>query len=119
MSYTTILRWLAIAWTIIILIGCLTPHKELPGPLITWNDKAMHIAIFIPFSLLWILSGRRSNSVLIAGFLLGALIEALQYVLPINRTAEWVDLFADCVGTVAGAGLALVWYRLFPNRGFK
>lgn len=118
MNYTTVMRWLAISWTIIMLIGCLTPHTELPGPILTLNDKLMHVAIFVPFSLLWILAGFRFNSVLIAGCLLGALIELLQYVLPINRSADWIDLFADCVGTIAGVGLVMAWYRLFPNRNF-
>ena len=118
MSYTTILRSLAIIWTIIILWGCLTPHEDIPGPIVDLNDKLMHVVIFAPFSFLWMRAGFRLNSVLVAGFLLGAFIEVLQYLLPINRSADWVDLFADCIGTLVGAGLALVWYRLFPNRNF-
>ena len=112
------MRMLAIIWTIIMLIGCLTPHAHLPGPLITWNDKVMHVVIFAPFSLLWMRAGFRLSSVLIAGVLFGAFIEALQYVLPINRSADWVDLFADSIGTVVGSALALAWYRLFPTRNF-
>lgn len=118
MNTVTVTRWLAIGWTIIMLIGCLTPHQEIPGPLISWNDKALHMLIFAPFSLLWIRAGFRLNKVVMAGFLFGAFIEALQYALPINRSAEWVDVLADCVGTLIGAGLALAWYRLFPNRDF-
>lgn len=118
MTYTTVIRCLAIGWTIVMLFGCLTPHADIPGPIITINDKVMHVAIFAPFATLWMLAGFRLNSVLIAGFMFGALIEALQYVLPINRSADWIDLFADCVGTVIGAVLALAWHRLFPNRNF-
>ena len=114
----TLLRWLAIAWTIIMLIGCLTPHDEVPDELMTYNDKVLHIAIFAPFAGLWMLAGTRIVSVAIAGLLLGALIEVLQYFLPINRSADWLDLLADCIGTGAGIGLALVWYRLFPNHSF-
>jgi len=114
----TVARWLAIVWTIIMLIGCLTPHAQVPGPLMTYNDKILHIAIFIPFTWLWIMAGSRLKNVLIAGLLLGALIEGLQYVLPINRSCDIMDLIADCVGTALGAGLALAWYWLFPKRGF-
>jgi VanZ family protein len=114
----TLLRWLAIAWTVIMLIGCLTPHSELPDELMTYNDKGQHIAIFALFALLWKLAGFRLSSVAIAGLLFGALIEVLQYVLPINRSADWLDLAADCLGTCVGLGLALVWYRLFPNHSF-
>ena len=118
MNHTTTMRWLAIVWTIIMLIGCLTPHEDVPGPLITWNDKVLHVAIFAPFSFLWMQAGFRLTNVVIAGILFGALIEVLQYVLPINRSADWADLFADSIGTVVGVVLALVWYRLFPKREF-
>lgn len=118
MNYTTILRWLAVTWTIIMLWGCLTPHEDIPGPIIDLNDKLMHVVIFALFSFLWIRAGLRMNRVIAAGFLFGALIEVLQYVLPINRSGDWIDLLADGIGTLAGAGLALVWYRLFPNRNF-
>ncbi|GAB4032357.1 VanZ family protein [Spirosoma jeollabukense] len=113
-----LLRGLAITWTIIMLIGCLTPHAQLPGTLTNWNDKLMHIAIFIPFSSLWMLAGMRLQTALIAGVLFGALIEGLQYVLPINRSCDVIDLLADSVGAILGVGLALVWYRLFPKQGF-
>lgn len=118
MNYAVVMRWLAIIWTIVILIGCLTPHEDIPGPLIAWNDKVLHVAIFAPFSFLWIQAGFRTNKVLIAGVLLGGLIEALQGLLPINRSADWVDLLADSLGIMVGAGLALLWSRLFLNRNF-
>ena len=107
-NYSTIIRWLAIVWTIIMLIGCLTPHADVPTTLMTMNDKFMHVVIFVPFALLWVLSGFRLSSILIAGLLFGGLIEALQYILPINRTADWLDLVADFAGTVLGLGLAWV-----------
>lgn len=102
----TVFRWLAIVWTIIMLIGCLTPHEELPGELVELNDKMLHAAIFAPFSILWILAGVRMNHTLIAGILLGALIEVLQYILPINRSADWIDFAADGLGVLIGIGLA-------------
>ena len=114
----TILRGLAIAWTIIMLIGCLTPHAQIPGPIVSFNDKLMHVAIFVQFSLLWIMAGVRLPTALVAGLLFGAFIEGLQYVLPINRSCDFEDLVADAVGTIVGAGLALAWHRLFPKRGF-
>ncbi|MFD2935739.1 VanZ family protein [Spirosoma flavum] len=114
----TLLRWLAIIWTVIMLIGCLTPHEQVPDELATWNDKVLHIAIFALFAGLWRLVGSSIISVVIAGVLFGALIEVLQYFLPINRSADWLDLFADCVGTGIGVLLAQVWRRLFPNYSF-
>lgn len=118
MNFTIIMRCLAVIWTIIMLIGCLTPLPQLPGPVTDINDKLMHVVIFAPFALLWALAGFRLTNVLLAGFLFGALIEVLQYTLPVNRNGDWIDLFADCIGTVVGTALALAWYRLFPNRNF-
>lgn len=109
------LRFLAIAWTIIMLIGCLTPHDEIPSELTAWNDKSLHILIFAPFTMLWMLTGLRMGYALVAGLLFGILIEILQYALPINRSADWKDVVADCIGTVLGVVLAIVWQRLFPD----
>lgn len=118
LHYLLIMRWLAIAWTVIMFIGCLTPHEQVPDELLTWNDKFLHIAIFGLFAGLWSLSGLRASSILIAGLIAGGLIEILQYLLPINRSADWLDLAADVVGTGIGIGLALIWVRRFPKGGF-
>ena len=114
----TVFRRLAIAWTVIMLIGCLTPHDHVPDELATWNDKFLHVVIFAPFSFLWILTGFRVSNALLAGFIFGALIELLQYILPINRSADWKDVVGDGIGTLLGAGLTFIWYRLFPNGSF-
>ncbi|WP_018618116.1 VanZ family protein [Spirosoma luteum] len=108
-------RLLAIGWTITMLIGCLTPHDQIPSELNTWNDKSLHVLIFAPFTLLWMLTGLRMGYALVAGLLFGILIEALQYALPINRSADWKDVVADCVGAALGVGLAIFWQRLFPD----
>ena len=118
LNYSPIMRWLAITWTAIMFIGCLTPHDQVPDELLTWNDKLLHVAIFALFAGLWSLNGLRVTRILIAGLVAGALIEVLQYVLPINRSADWLDLAADVVGTGIGIGLGLVWVRRFPKGGF-
>ncbi|GAB3776177.1 hypothetical protein GCM10028818_21370 [Spirosoma horti] len=111
----TLFRWLAIVWTVIMLIGCLTPHSELPDELVNWNDKAQHIAIFALFTLLWRLAGLKLLTAALAGFVFGALIEVLQYVLPINRSADWADLFADSIGVVAGLLLVPVAQKVIDG----
>ena len=98
----SVIRWLAIIWSIIMLIGCLTPHQDVPEELSSFNDKGLHIVIFIPFAVLWILAGFKVGRVLVAGILFGALIEVLQGILPINRNADWLDLAADSLGAVIG-----------------
>lgn len=111
----TLFRWLAVVWTVIMLIGCLTPHSELPDELVNWNDKAQHIAIFALFALLWRLAGFRFVTAAVAGVLFGALIEGLQYVLPINRSADWADLFADSIGVVLGMLLVPVAQKVVDS----
>lgn len=102
MNYSTSVRWLAIGWTIVILIGCLTPHDQIPEVLTDISDKLEHMAIFALFTLLWAEAGMRVNLTLLIGILFGALIEVLQYVLPINRSADWGDLLADTIGAIVG-----------------
>ncbi|MCK8492511.1 MULTISPECIES: VanZ family protein [Spirosoma] len=116
LNYVAVARWLAVGWSIVMLIGCLTPHEELPDTLTIWNDKLQHVAIFALFSFLWKEAGFRVGTVIVAGLLFGALIEVLQYVLPINRSADWDDLAADFGGTILGVIAALIWARLYPNR---
>ncbi len=88
------------------MIGCTIPGPKIE-PVITLNDKFMHIVIFMPFAVLWIFAGRRPLWVIIAGLLYGILIEVIQGVLPINRSADVVDAVADFAGTLIGVGLAL------------
>lgn len=111
-------RGLAIAWTIIILIGCTWPGSGVPHEMST-NDKLMHVVIFVPFSALWMLAGRgllgRPAWVLLAGVLYGALIEIIQASLPIGRNGDVQDVIADSVGVIIGIGLAMVWQRLFQK----
>ncbi|GAB3692922.1 hypothetical protein GCM10027592_12280 [Spirosoma flavus] len=101
-----LMRWLAIVWTVVMLWGCLTPHQELPSTLLTVSDKAMHVAIFVLFAFLWQRAGYSLPVVLVVGIFFGAFIEVMQYVLPINRSADWLDLLADSIGAVLGVFLA-------------
>lgn len=97
---------MAIGWTVIILIGCLTPHSELPDELLTWNDKGQHMSIFALFAILWRMTGLPFITVMTVGLLFGGLIEVLQYLLPINRSGDWLDLAADFVGVLIGLLIA-------------
>lgn len=114
----SLIRWLAIIWTVIMLIGCLTPHKDIPEELSSFNDKSLHIIIFVPFAILWILAGYRVGYVLVAGILFGALIEVLQGLLPINRNADWLDLAADSLGAVLGTIVGWLLPGKYKNHKF-
>ena len=104
-------RLAAIGWAVIILTGCLTPGPNIPHAL-TLYDKLIHVAIFVPFGFLWVLTGYRPGWVLLAGLLYGGFIEILQGLLPIHRTADFWDAVADLVGTLVGVGLAWVFAKV-------
>ncbi|MVM39196.1 VanZ family protein [Spirosoma sp. HMF3257] len=106
-------RWLASAWTIIMLIGCLTPNDKLPDSLTSFNDKFLHAGIFAPFVVLWILAGFRISYVFVVAILFGGLIELLQYTLPINRSGDWIDLAADSLGAFLGVILGWVVQKTY------
>lgn len=111
MNVVKLSRIAAIVWTIIILIGCTTPGPNVPVGM-TLHDKVMHVIIFVPFAFLWRLSGRGMVWVLLAGLGYGILIEVIQGVLPIHRSADVEDALADFVGTVVGAGLGRAVQRV-------
>jgi VanZ family protein len=105
-SKTKLIYYMALAWTIIIFIGCSLPGNELPD-LSSGRDKWTHIAIFLPFGLLWRAAGRSNVWVLIAGIVYGSLIEIWQGIMPIGRSCDLLDAVADAAGVVVG--LAVAW----------
>ncbi len=97
---------MAIAWTIIIFVGCSIPNPTLPD--VPGKDKGIHIAIFILFGLFWRLTGRSWWWVLVAGTVYGSLIEVWQAVMPIGRSGDVKDALADVAGTALGAALGWI-----------
>lgn len=110
MQLTTLTRWLAILWTLIIFIGCAWPSAQLG--LAGLSDKFQHLAIFALWAILWRSASRLSPLVLFGiGTLYGFLIEIYQLIMPINRSFEWLDLLADAVGILVGLALSVVLRR--------
>ncbi len=91
---------IALFWTITIFIGCSIPSNGLPD--ITGKDKLIHVAIFVPFGMLWRMLGRSWLWVLVVGTLYGILIEIWQGLMPIGREADVYDAIADTIGTILG-----------------
>lgn len=104
-------RWLAIACSIVLFIGCALPGSGLPD-MSHGRDKWIHLAGFAPFGLLWSLAGRRAVWVIAAGFIFGFLIEVYQGVMPIGRSFDFFDALADTAGTVIGVAAFWVLQRL-------
>lgn len=106
MNYTALSKVLAVGWTLTILIGCTLPGPDVP-PVMSLNDKLMHVAIFVPFSLFWRLSGWGLGRTILAGLGYGILIEVVQGMFPgLHRSADVEDAVADFIGTLAGVALA-------------
>lgn len=95
-----------------ILVMSLAP-PSIPMPTTGW-DKANHALGFAVLGLLgqWAWPGRTAI-VLTALLAYGGLIELLQSFTAV-RNAEAVDLLADWVGLLVGAGLAFLLERLRP-----
>lgn len=105
----------AIAWTIIMFIGCSLPGEDVPES-ISNRDKLTHIAIFAAFGFLWRLTGQSAGKVLLTGILYGVLIEIWQAVMPINRSGDLADAVADTVGVCIGILLAIPIGRYLEKR---
>ncbi len=106
--YTKQARSLAILWTLLIFIGCLTPGRELPHVNVPFIDKWLHLVMFGAFSFLWLcarpaLTLRWGLSLLIISTVFGCVIEGLQGLFTsLGRSAELMDAIADAVGAVLG-----------------
>ncbi len=116
MTLKTFLIIAASIWTTAMLIGFLTPLTKLPDVALSISDKAMHAGLFVGFTGLWTLAGQNIRRMVILGILYGLLIEVLQGILPVHRTADWVDALADTIGVFIGAGLTILFRRYVAYR---
>lgn len=99
------------------------PSEYLSETKIWSYDKLGHAALFGVWSMLyWFLRrGVKTNftwlfmetMVISLGF--GAAVEILQYFLPINRGAEFLDFVADAVGTGISLSVCKRFFS-FPNK---
>jgi VanZ family protein len=104
-------RFIAILWTLLILIGCFTPGKEIPKIDVPFIDKWVHLVMFGGFTFLWlcarpIINARSLIVLLLITVGLGTFIELIQGLLSfLGRSMEFMDAVADSVGGILGIGL--------------
>jgi hypothetical protein len=107
------MTWLAIAWTVLILVLCWTPPRHLPmsegGPSLfhlMGLDKIIHGGIFAVFALLWRKATCPASTPIIAlsGLALAVITELGQATSLVGRDADLWDGIAD----TAGVGVGLV-----------
>jgi hypothetical protein len=124
MRWTT---WLAISWTILILVLCWTPHQNMPfdeGMPSYFHrlqfDKIGHCGMFAAFAFLWRRGTGPSSAAVIAisGIALAVITEVGQAIPIVNRDADTWDAMADCLGVAIGLVVAGVfqacWKRAEP-----
>lgn len=104
--------WIAMAtvWTVSMLAGSLVSLDSLGGgsllPL-PHGDKVIHLTAYAGFSFLWSISlevrSRRELWLIVGiGFVIGTVIEILQYYVTVNRRFEILDIIANVTGLVLG-----------------
>ena len=95
--------WAFIGCALSVLVLALVPAPP-PGFTTGW-DKSNHLLAFAVMAWLGCKAFPKRLVVVLSALLAyGALIEILQYFTP-ARSAEWLDLFADCLGILLGWGL--------------
>ena len=106
--------WLLALAMLVLLVLSLAPLSVASALPTTGWDKGNHALGFAVLGLLgqWAWPGR-TPVVLTALLAYGGLIELLQSFTP-DRSAEAIDLLADWVGLLVGAGLAFLLERLRP-----
>jgi VanZ family protein len=126
---TTQYRWLAVLWTLGIVVACSIPAASLsPIEPALSADKAIHFGLFAVFGGLWMRAlcppdaagpiCRRGLYLLGAGSLFAVGTEVYQHLMPLQRRGDPYDALADGAGLLV-AVVAYVLYlrsRAVPDR---
>lgn len=114
LSNKKLMMVLAVAWTILIFIGCSLPGKELPAVSVFDHfDKVVHFTFFFVFAVLWLQSfptlERRTNGVcnkcifiILLSFAYGFALELYQINFVSGRSWDVWDGVADGIGGIVG-----------------
>ena len=99
-----------IGFLVLIFVLCLIPTATVSGKL-GWTiylgiDKWVHAFLFFMWFYIWSHETKLFNQwvvyFVICATIIGAGIEVLQYILPVHRSAELADFFADLAGLFIG-----------------
>jgi VanZ family protein len=109
--YKKLARFLATLWTLLILLGCLAPSKDLPEVNVPLIDKWTHFVFFGGFTFLWLCAYPKNKkrwlfNIFFVSVCFGCFIEIMQGALPfLGRSSEVLDILADSIGGALGVGL--------------
>lgn len=107
-------RFLAILWSIVIIVLCSLPGKDLPQVNILNFDKVAHFGVMFIWAILWLWDKPSRNIwfVALGGGIFGTAIEFYQDMLPWERSFDWFDALADFVGACCGVAAWQVALRM-------
>ncbi|WP_159473327.1 VanZ family protein [Dyadobacter sp. 3J3] len=109
LSFLSKKNWIAICWTLLILVACSWPGKDIPDAPVTGFDKLVHAGLFGGFTVLWLLVyPQKSVMVILAGIAYGVGIEFYQEIMPLDRTFDLFDIVADTIGVFLGFGFKAI-----------
>ena len=103
--------FLALAWTLGVLVGLSIPGESMPAPELLTHDKFLHFGCFFGIAVLWIRTyPAQWRRVVVLVLLAAWLTEPYQGWLPwADRQPDPIDAVANTLGLLAGTALA--WQR--------
>ncbi|MEO8794964.1 MAG: VanZ family protein [Daejeonella sp.] len=120
-------QYLAIIWSVIVIVLCDIPiHGSAGIPVFEGFDKLVHLGFFFVLTVLLFYGKIREQKsytyrtitilkILLITTLLGGGIEMLQYYIFTYRSAEWWDFFADMTGVGMGIFSYIFLHRFRYN----
>ncbi|OFX19933.1 MAG: hypothetical protein A2041_01840 [Bacteroidetes bacterium GWA2_31_9b] len=111
--------WKPIIFALIIFIGSISSSSELnkiPFLSIPNIDKIIHFMLYFILTVLLFSSMYKTNSTLVSSkkiialicvFGYGLFLELMQFVVTLDRSAEYLDFISNCLGAICG-------FFLFP-----
>ena len=113
--------FIAVLWTLTILVLCLVSFNELPKVGLKEADKYGHIAFHFVFTLLWFQYFKATLQkpllkVFLGSLFYGGLIEILQGTLTATRKADLHDIAANTFGAILAVLVILLGRKYRKNK---
>ena len=109
--------FLAITWTVFVVVASLVSFNSVPKVKVVGSDKVVHFLFYLMFVVLWSLTKKQSYFkikysllIVVIAIVFGIIIEILQGVLTKTREADFYDALANFLGAIVGF-IALYWIK--------
>jgi len=115
-------RLAACIYTLLIAVVCLMPMPHVSNAPKD-SDKLVHLLAYLFFTIIWFLGfylrnkkqiySRSLIKSVVLGVFYGILIEVIQGVATVSRSADFKDFIANCIGILTGVILIISMKSLF------